>query len=498
MERSATRAVRHALSWTHRQRTRNAARDGLPPAWHESPLRQLQRWSLEAEGLLDDLRARGDAHTLDLLGVGRVVVLFRKSAIRAVMSASPDDLGHNNDLAAFFVGSKSPLLLNGDDHAHARKRMLPLISGPALGMHGPTMLAVGEEWVRSLRVGQRVSALEAAQHMTLHVIMRTVFGMQPGPEYDELHALSRRFLAQENGGALKTAALVLPPALVREWVLGSRDAETADPRASTLQPSWWPVPESARAGRELMAAVLAQVRRRRASLDDGGVDALAGLMRRGIEQGRPLSDAEALDEAVTLLLAGHETTAASLGWLLYRAGRAPELWARLRDAVQPALSGATRDVRALETEPLLVATLQESLRLDGLAAGLARRARRDTVVDGIPIASGTVVVACTRDLHFSPERWGEPHRFDPGHMTAQRVEPLDLVPFGGGYRRCTGAAFAELELKLLFASIVANTTLRTPPECRVPRRQDGAFPAPGSPIWMDVVELRTGSELSAR
>lgn len=498
MERSVTASLRHALSWSHRRRRRNATRDGLPPAWHESPLTQLQRWSLDVEGLLDDLRGRGDAHTLDLLGVGRVVVLFRKSAIRAVMSASPEDLGHNNDLAAFFVGPKSPLLLNGEAHAHARKRMLPLISGAALGMHGPTILDVGDEWAASLQVGQRVSALEAAQHMTLHVIMRSVFGMQRGPEYDELHALCRRFLAQENGGALKTAALVLPPTLVREWVLGRRHPETAEPVALRLQPSWWRVPESARAGRELMAAVLAQVRRRRATLDDGGVDALAGLMRRAIEQGRPLSDAEALDEAVTLLLAGHETTAASLGWLLYRLGRSPELWGRLRDAVRPALAGPTRDVRAIESDPLLVATLLESLRLDGLAAGLARRARRPTVVDGIPIPAGAVVIACTRDIHFSADRWGDPYRFDPAHMTTQRLEPLDLVPFGGGYRRCTGAAFAEFELKLLLASIVANVTLRTPPECRVPRRQDGAFPAPGSPIWMDVVERASTTRFTAR
>src|SRR5512139_3709876 len=149
---------------------RRIRRAGLPEPWPEHPVRQLVRWSTEMDVFLAEVRAAGGpAYTLDLWGHGPLVVFTSDEARRQVIQGTAEDFGHANDMAAFFVGPSSLLLLDGDPHARARRRTMQVISGEKLASYGPTMLEVADAWMDGLEVGQTTSVLEAAQNMALDV-----------------------------------------------------------------------------------------------------------------------------------------------------------------------------------------------------------------------------------------------------------------------------------------------------------------------------------------
>ena len=184
-------AMQLTAPWARLSR-RRILRAGLPTPWPEHPLRQLMAWASDMDGFLAAVRAGDErAYTLDLWGHGLVVVFTSEEARRVVIQGSAEDFGHANDLAAIFVGPASLLLLDGERHAAARRRTMAVISGDGLSAYGATMLAIADGWIDGLEVGSTTLALEGAQWMTLDVILQTVFGMTPSPEYDALHRLAR-------------------------------------------------------------------------------------------------------------------------------------------------------------------------------------------------------------------------------------------------------------------------------------------------------------------
>lgn len=469
-----------------RHRIRRAS---LPEPWPEHPIRQLLRWSTEMDAFLAEVRESGrSAWTLDLWGHGPIVVFTSEEARRVIIQGTADDFGHANDVAAFFVGPSSLLLLDGDPHARARRRTMQAISGEGLASYGREMVAVADAWVDALVPGQTTPVLDAAQRMTLDILMRAVFGMRPGPEYDEVHGLARALMKNGRSAANNVASLLLPAATMRRIVLGPRD------EAMNLLPEPWPLRllgagGGARVARELVDRLASQVRRRRERLDDGGTDAVARILRLAADQGEQLEDAQIVDEALTLLLAGHDTTAVGLAWLLLRLAERPSLWGALRDELHAAYGDGAIDPRSIGRQPLLAAAVQESLRLDGLNLGVMRRTRRDLVIDGHSIPSGTLVNAQVRHEHLSAERFDAPLDFRPERWIEKRVGPLDFAPFGGGYRRCVGAAFATYEMQVLAAAVVRRAELRAPKSLEVKRVQYGLFPGPSNEIPLTVLRV---------
>ncbi|MCA9575236.1 MAG: cytochrome P450 [Myxococcales bacterium] len=354
---------------------RRIRRAGLPTPWPEHPVRQLVRWASDMDGLLADVRAgEAGAYTLDLWGHGLVAVFTSEEARRAVIKGSAEDFGHANDLAALFVGPSSLLLLDGEKHAAARRRTMAVIAGDGLMAYGATMASIADAWVDSLDVGSTTEALVGAQWMTLDVILQTVFGMQPGPAYDALHRLAREFMEGGRGTAGNLASMLLPAATVRRLMVGRRAPDmTRLPEPVLLRALGGA--RGVREARELVDRLMDQVRERRAHLDDGGTDALARILRHASDKGTALGDAELVDELLTLLLGGHETTAVALGWLLYRLAGQPDAWVRARAELDEAFGDGPLDARRAARLPYLSAVVEESLRLDGLTLGVMRRTR---------------------------------------------------------------------------------------------------------------------------
>ncbi|MBK6578573.1 MAG: cytochrome P450 [Sandaracinaceae bacterium] len=470
---------------------RRIRRAGLPTPWPEHPLRQLVAWASDMDGFLAKVRAgEAGAYTLDLWGHGLVAVFTSEEARRAVIQGSAEDFGHANDLAALFVGPSALLLLDGEKHAAARRRTMAVIAGDGIAAYGATMAGIADAWIDGLEVGGTTLALEGAQVMTLDVILQTVFGMQPSPEYDALHRLGREFMEGGRGTGGNLATMLLPAAVVRRLMLGRRG-----PDMELLKE---PLPlrflgrmRGVREARELVERLMEQIRVRRRKLDDGDTDALARILRHSDEGGVPLGDADLVDELLTLLLGGHETTAVVLGWLLYRLAGQPETWARARAELDEAFGDGPLDARRASRLPYLGAVVQESLRLDGLTLGVMRRTRREVVIDGYTIPAGTLVNAQVRHVHLDPARFDDPLAFRPERLLGgERLSPIDFAPFGGGYRRCVGAAFATFELSTLTAAIVRRVELRAPADLRVDRVQYGPFPGPSNAIPLEVLSRR--------
>jgi len=440
-------------------------------------MRQVRRWASDMDGLLSEAAATGSAWTFDFWRQGRMVVFTSEEARRQILAAGPDELGHANDLAGLFVGPHSLLLRNGDEHARARRRTLGLIGAERLAVYGRTMLEVAREWLATLSPGDEVQVLDACQNMTLDIILRTVLGVPRGRAYDELHAAARAFMMSGRSVAGNLAALLLPTDALRGAVLGPEDPTGSSPALGALGRS---LPGAAE-GRRLVSLLRASIARRREQPE--GDDVLARLVQEG-----ELGDEAILDEIATLLLAGHDTTAVTLGWMLYRIGRRPTLWGELRTELRQHTDGPL-DPAKLPRRGLLGACVLESLRLDGLTLGVLRRARRAVTIDGYRIPPGTLVNALVRPRHLDPERWDDPERFEPERMLAAKPPPHEYAPFGGGYRRCVGASFATYEMQIVLAGIADAVELHTPPDVVVDRVQYGPFPGPSNRIPMRVVAL---------
>ena len=233
------------------------------------------------DGFLAKVRAgEAGAYTLDLWGHGLVAVFTSEEARRAVIQGSAEDFGHANDLAALFVGPSALLLLDGEKHAAARRRTMAVIAGDGIAAYGATMAGIADAWIDGLEVGGTTLALEGAQVMTLDVILQTVFGMQPSPEYDALHRLGREFMEGGRGTGGNLATMLLPAAVVRRLMLGRRGPDM-ELLTEPLPLRFLGRMRGVREARELVERLMEQIRVRRRKLDDGDTDAGRALRATG-------------------------------------------------------------------------------------------------------------------------------------------------------------------------------------------------------------------------
>jgi cytochrome P450 len=238
---------------------------------------------------------------------------------------------------------------------------------------------------------------------------------------------------------------------------------------------------------EVDEILFAQIARRRAAGGAGREDVLAMLIEARDEAGQPMSDAELRDELITLLVAGHETTATSLAWafhlILQHAAVREKLRAELRQVVgsDPV---APPHVAKLE---YLDATIKETQRLNPILPLVGRRLHAPMRIGGRDLPAGVVVAPCIYLTHHRPDLWPNPEQFNPDRFLGKRPSPYEFFPFGGGIRHCLGAAFAIYEMKIVLAQVLSRVALRPAPgrTVRVVRRGITFAPSAGMPVILD-------------
>jgi cytochrome P450 family 110 len=231
--------------------------------------------------------------------------------------------------------------------------------------------------------------------------------------------------------------------------------------------------------REVERLLFAEFARRREQAGSRSEDILSMLLEARDENGARLSDAVLRDEMVTLILAGHETTAASLAWTINRMLSNAEVMRRAQSQARDAPPDAEpAQMKYLE------AVINETMRLDTVVPNVGRELQRPTTIAGRELPQGVVLAPCIYLTHRRPDLWREPDKFDPMRFIDSRPEPYAFFPFGGGTRRCIGAAFAVYQMKIVLAELLRGVEIAASPGyiARPVRSSIALAPSRGLPV----------------
>lgn len=399
----------------------------LPPGPRLPRALQTAGFLLGGARFLEACRRRyGDVVRFSTLFDSSFVMVFDPTLVKQVFQGSGHQLhaGEANSLLGPILGQRSVLLLDEDEHLRHRRLMLPAFHGPRIQAYVEVMREAADVEIDSWPVGEEFPLHPSMQSLTLSVIMRAVFGYRPGPAADELRRRLR--------------AMVEPVARPRALMMLRALARRGDPVSGA----------SFEASRRAVDEVLfEEIARRRAQ--DGleeREDVFSSLLLARDEDGRALSDQEVRDELLTLLLAGHETTATGLAWTFDLLLHAPEILAR-------ALS---RDQEYLD------AVVKESLRVRPVIPGVGRVVRREPfALNGYLIPPGVEINPSIRVLHRRADLYPNPAQFRPERFLGPDApDTYTWIPFGGGVRRCLGASFALIEMRTVVSRVLERAQLR--------------------------------------
>jgi cytochrome P450 len=353
--------------------------------------------------------------------------------VKEVFQGSGDQLhaGEANALLGPVLGERSVLLLDGSEHLRQRRLMLPPFHGRRMQTYEEVIRDAADREIDSWPVGERFALLPSMQSLTLGVIMRAVFGYVPGPAEEELRRRVRAMiepLARPRG--LMLVSLVSSGRLGRDRGASRR------------------FEDQRRAVDEILFSEIAR-RRSEADLAQRD-DVFSALLLAEDESGQRLTDREVRDELVTLLLAGHETTATGLAWTFDLLLHSPEVLSRLRDSL------------AEGDSDYLDAVVKESLRVRPVIPGIGRVVRGSAFsLNGYEIPPGVEINPSIRMIHRRADLYPDPSAFRPERfLGSDAPDTYTWVPFGGGTRRCLGASFALMEMGVVVRRVLERAQLR--------------------------------------
>jgi cytochrome P450 len=409
-----------------------SASSALPPGPSLPRPLLLGRFIMQPTSFLVDCERRyGEYFTLHLSDERTMVITSDPEAVKTVFTGDPAQMlaGKNNDILRPLLGDRSVLLLDGAEHMRQRRLMLPPFHGERMKAYGETMREVAERHVDALPRGSSFAAAPSMQAITLEIILRTVFGLDDAQRIERVGAPLRRLL-DASASQLRLLALQVTssenPRPRSPWGRFNKLVDAAD------------------------RVIYEELHERRAQPDGTGHDdILSMLLEARDEEGRPLTDLELRDELMTLLLAGHETTATALSWTLERLVRHPDVVAKLRDERR----------REEDASPYLEATIKEALRLRPVVTAVGRYLTAPLEVGGHLLPAGVSINPSIYLLHRRPDLYPEPEAFRPERFLDNPPGTYQWIPFGGGVRRCLGASFALYEMRIVLQTILDRVSL---------------------------------------
>ncbi len=428
-----------------------------PPGSRAPALAQALRYARDPLGFLIRLQRRhGDIFTLSFPYFGRLVYVADPALVKELFTGSPEQLHAGEANATVLepaLGPNSVLTLDEGPHMRQRKLLLPPFHGEQIRRYGELIREVTLEEMESWPVGEPFALRPHTQRITLAVIMRAVFGVHDEARLVRFERLIERF-------SDRVSAVLAFPMLRRD--LGR----------------WSPWSRFLRARAALDEFIYEEIELRRAEGDEDGSergDILSLLLEARHDDGSPMSDEELRDELVTVLGAGHETTATGLAWAMERLLRSPRALTRLRESL------------AAGEDDYLDATVKETLRARPVIVDVARKLTTPAAIGGYELPAGTFVMAAIAAMHYREDLFPEPEEFRPERFLDEKADNYAWIPFGGGIRRCIGAAFAEYEMRIVLRTILERADISAPdpkPE-RVKVRNITLAPGRGTRVVLD-------------
>lgn len=400
----------------------------------------------------------GDTYRLPSL-FGPVIVTGDPEGVRAIFTADADTfVPFQPQISSPMLSEASLALVSGARHRRDRKLLTPPFHGARMRAYGARMAESARRAAAAWKVGVPFEMLDATQDISLDVILQAVFGLQHGsPEGQAVREAVIRFV-----GSVRPQFIFVP------WL-----------RRDFFGLSSWARFKKARDHLDsLLFATMAERRARPAERDD----ILSLMMSARYEDGGAMSDVELRDELLTLLFAGHEATAIALAWAFYWLHRDPDELARVLAEIDAL--GPSPDPEAIAALPYLDAVCQETLRIHPVTPEILRILVKPLQLLDWTLPAGTAVMASAILLHNREDLYPEPTRFRPSRFLDRKFAPFEHIPFGGGARRCIGAAFALFEMKIVLATILRSHRLRpeSPAPVKAVRRNLTMGPKGGVPM----------------
>jgi len=415
---------------------------------------------------LDDCARRyGDWFTIRVPSVVPFVFTRDPIAIREIFLGDPEQFhaGKANRPLGAFMGERSVLFLDGAAHLRERRLLLPAFGGERMKSYALAMRSAADDAIARWPVGELFPIHPWMRSITFDVIVRTVLGLEDGPKAMRLRELIRRLFeiyASPLGAMFALSAFRID--------LGR----------------WSPWGRAVRLYREIESLFYAEFERRRNGDNAAREDILSMLLRARDESDAPMSNEVLRDEMFTLLLAGHETTAASMAWVIHRLLSRPDVMESARAENARILNGAPVEPEHVGSLKYLEAVINETMRLNPVVPNAGRHLEAPAHIAGRSLPAGVVIAPCIYLTHRHPDLWSEPDRFKPERFLDSRISPYAFFPFGGGVRRCIGAAFASYQMKIVLTQILSRVELAPVSgyHARSVRRSIALAPSDGLPV----------------
>jgi unspecific monooxygenase len=439
----------------------------LPDGPQTHPWLQTLQWLTDPLEYMEACSQRyGDIFTLRIGPVFTPQVFVSNSqTIQEIFNTDPKQLdsGEEAGIKSPLLGRQSMITIAGERHRRRRKLLMPPFHGERMRAYGQLVrditLAVTQRWT----IGESLSIRPSMQKISFQVILKAVFGLEEGSRYAKLQELLTALLNPNS--SLLQALIIVFPAMQRD--LGS----------------WSPWGQLMRQLRQIDDLIYAEIADRKAQPDSSQSDILSLMMSARDEQGQPMTDVELRDELMTLLIAGHETTAIALSWAFYWIHHLPQVREKLLQELDAL--GDNPDPSAVMRLPYLNAVCQETLRLYPVAMlALNRVVKLPLQIAGYEFEPGTLLVPCIYLTHHREDLYLNPKQFKPERFLERQFTPYEYLPFGGGNRACIGMAFAQFEMKLVLATVLSNWQLELADSKLVKPVRKGALlgPAQGVPM----------------
>ncbi|MEH1807672.1 MAG: cytochrome P450 [Nostoc sp.] len=436
------------------------------PSWW-----QLIGWIADPIGFQQKYSQKyGDMFSMRLSGLGSYVIISHPQAIQEIFSQdSKFDIGRGNKLAEPLIGRNSLMLIDGARHRRERKLLMPPFHGERLQTYAGQICLITEQTASQWQIGQPFVARSAMQKVSLEVILQIVFGLSEGKRYQLILPLLTSWLDMTDS-PLRSSMLFFR-FLQQDWG------------------KWTPWGQMKSRQNYIYQLLQAEIEEKRTKNNQNQGDVLSLMMAARDENGQAMTDDELKDELLTILFAGHETTATTLAWAFYQIHQNPDVLSKLQQELDSL--GENPNPMEIAQLPYLSAVCQETLRMYPVLPGLFPRITKSSInIAGYQFPPDTTLMPSIYLLHYREDLYPNPQQFNPERFLKRQYSPWEFIPFGGGSRRCLGYALAQLEIKLVLATVLSNYQLTLVENKPIKLQRRGFTLAPNGAVRMMAIKKR--------
>ena len=423
--------------------------------------------------MVECAKTYGDLFTLKLQSsLPPLLFVHSPEAMQQILSNDHKELeapGDLNSIFEYLLGKNSVISLSGKEHQRQRQLIMPPFHGERMRTYAEIIENITIKTINKQPKNQPFNIRNVSQEITLGVMMEAVFGIYEGERPEKLKQLLCEIIEQSSS-RLSVTFLYFPQlkemfGISEIWKQKMKKLEESD------------------------QIIYQEIQERRENFDPSRTDILTLLMAARDEEGQPMTDEELRDELMTLLVAGHETTATAISWAFYWIHKLPEVRQKL--LVELDSLGENPDSNTIFKLPYLTAICNETLRIYPVGMlTFPRKVKTPISVCGHQLEPGTIIMGSIYLTHQREDIYPQPEKFNPERFLERQFSPYEFLPFGGGARRCIGLAFAQMEMKLILAKVMKTWSMQLINTQEIKPQRRGLVTGPNAPINLVIENIR--------